>query len=242
MKPTLKHKPDSYAYRDLLVSFANGKPLSCDKLNFLARHEKILSSHTLDPILNYYLKTSHQKQSAQFSFLIHQSEIDKKALQELKARLQILLTQPKQKLQKRPHVQFNMTPQQFLEFKKINYQDLILYYGNQFLTGAPFQPGGIPHVIYFQWGNLFGVAKYLVLAEEKSLKSNVLIYIEDMEEREFVQCVDEYSHHLKNELVTEEKLALTHHAQQLQHEPMNYMMFHIPTLSLAPKHLQENEK
>ena len=115
-------------------------------------------------------------------------------MQKLKKRIQIFLQN------KYSHVVLNMTREQYLEFRALGMPELIYWHGNQLLSGAPFFPSSIPPVIYFQWGNLFGVIKYVVLAEEKSMKANVLIYFEDMQDRLLNQCVAEYEKNIQHEL------------------------------------------
>lgn len=228
MKPTLVHKPNHYSYHQLLVNFAGGVPLTVDQLNFLSRHEKSLSSQTLDPVLKYYLGPFHKKSSEHHSFLLHRENFDAKAAKELKRRLD-LLVKPKGE-----RVKFTITPKQFAELKNSAFPSLILYHGNQFLTGAPFYLGGIPHVVFFQWGNLFGVAKYVVMPEEKSLKSNLLIYFEDMQDRNLEQCVKDVTHELKHELLPSQQPVHAHHLEkQAPHENYTHSPFQTPKLTLS---------
>lgn len=194
MKPKLVLKPNDYTYQQLLVNFAGGMPLSADQLNFLYRHEKTLSSHTMDPLLKYYLKPFYQHANDYHSFLFHKENFDAAAAKELKRRLGLMVKE------KGTRVKLKITPKQFQEFKNAAHPSLIFYHGNQLITGAPFYLGGIPHVVFFQWGNLFGVAKYVVLAEEHALKSNVMIYFEDTHERYLEECVQQFVHEMKNEL------------------------------------------
>lgn len=234
IKPTLKHNPDSYSYRDLLVKFSDGIPLSCDQFNFLVWHEKTLSNQLTDPMLKYYLKHYHQKRSNPHSFLLPGEVLNEAAIVQFKKRLGILLQT------KGTHVELSMTPKEFSEFKGLAYKELIFYHGNQLLTGAPFYPGGLPHIIYFQWGNSFGIAKYVVLAGEKALKSNVLIYFEDMLERDLDQCVEDYSLQLRNQMHPQQQLSHTPH---IYAEPAAQSMFHIPTLTLGnPQSNDEREQ
>jgi hypothetical protein len=229
MKPTLIDKPNNYNLQQMLVNFAGGVPLSADQLNFLLRHEKALSHYGLDPLLKYYLKPYYRKYADHHSFLLHQEEITEKSAKELRNRLQLILEG-----KKKQRIKLAVTPEQFLQFKNAAVPSLILYHGNQFLTGAPFYLGGIPHVVFFQWGNLFGVAKYIILPDEKALKSNVLIYFEDMYDRNLQQCVDDFKHDLKHELQPHEQPAHTHHLEkQIPHENYQNSMFRTPTLSLS---------
>lgn len=187
IKPTLTHKPDAnYAYEGITVRFASGAPLSADQLNFLHNHEAYLSQHHLDPVSRYYLKPYRQKKEAENSFLLHGHTFTEAGLIHLKRRILALI-------QASTHgLSLQLKPEEFLQFRAATVNELILYHGNQFLTGAPFHPGGIPYTLYFQWGNLFGVAKYQVLPDEKNIKGNVLIYFEDMQERQLDDCVHHY--------------------------------------------------
>lgn len=231
-KPTLQNKPSDYS---LLASYANDKPLPPDVLNFLAWHEKTLSylQPGLDQALRYHLKPYHKHREEAQSFLLTHEKLNKESIANLKKRLQIMLQD------RNSHLEFKMKPEQFLQFRSMTVDELILYHGNQFLTGAPFHIGGIPHTLLFQWGNLFGVAKYVVLPEERALRSNVLIYFESMHDRYLDQCVDEYQHKLKNEL--------QHHtatpAPQLHHlEHTQTMYSSTPRLTLSRSSQKEDEK
>lgn len=227
MKFALQNLPNPYEFKDLLVSLSDSKPLSCDQLNFLYRHEKTLSTHGLDPVLNYYLKHYKNKKSDLHSFLLPSEKINRENALQLKKRLKLLVSE------KKSHAQFELTPTQFHELKQASYPELILYHGNQFLTGAPFYTSGIPHVVFFQWGNLFGVVKYIMLPDEKTLKSNILIYVEDMEERYIDECVKEYIHHMKDELsaIKQQQLVMQNQPSIPQNTISN-TMYRIPKLTL----------
>lgn len=187
-KPSLTLKPNAdYAFEGIKIQFANGAPLTADQYNFLYRHEKALSAHHLDAINAYYLKSS--KQAPESSFLFHGNALNQAGAKQLKMRIQALIAENSN------HLSFQLKPEEFLQFRAATVNELILYHGNQFLTGAPFFPGGIPYTLYFQWGNLFGVAKYQILADEKDIKGNALIYFEDMHDRLLDECVHEYQAH-----------------------------------------------
>lgn len=229
MRPTQKYHPE-YNFRSLLVKFAHGEPLSCDELNYLNWHEKHLSGPLIDPISKYYLKLYRQKTASHHTFLLPHEIINKDAISKLKKRLHILIKQKSEK------IEFTLTNIQFMQLKTISYGELILYHGNHFLTGAPYHPGGIPHIVYFQWGNLFGVAKYVVMAEEKALKSNILIYVEDMEERYLEQCIKDYDHEHRDELTVDIQHQNTMELRPAIQAPLKqenvYSPFSIPSLTL----------
>ncbi|EKD69929.1 MAG: hypothetical protein ACD_46C00695G0004 [uncultured bacterium] len=233
MKLVLKNQPNPYQYKDLLINFANGKPLSCDQLNFLSRHEKALSQHGLDSVLTYYLKNYHHKKSDFHSFLLPFDIINAEEIEKLKKRLKILIAT------KKSVVKFEMTPEQFLQFKEITHRELFLYHGNQLLANLPFFTGGIPHVVFFKWGNLFGIAKYFIVSIEKALRSNVTIYVEDMEERVIEECIKQYVHEHQEELLAEHKQQLVvQHSPPTQHYSSIYQ---IPKLTLNINHEQREE-
>jgi len=196
MRPKLILQPIHNSSVDILQSFASGKPLTSDQMRFLEWHQRELSSAEFDPVLKYYLeyyKKHHQKQY-QATFLLPHEELNFEDIQRLKKRIKLFI-------QKNAHrVAIGLSQKQFLKFKEYNAQELIFWHGNQALTGAPYLPGGIPPVIFFQWGNLFGIVKYLILAEEKALRSNILIYFEDMADRYLEQCVIDYQQKIKEEL------------------------------------------
>ena len=223
-KLALTNQPPAYAYKSLLVNFGEGKPLPPELVNFLARHEKVLSNPQLDSALNYYLKHLHNKTADGLSFLLRHEKLNLADIAQLKRRLQLLVKD------KNAKVEFLMTPTQFSQFKFLNYRELILFHGNQFLTGAPFIPGGVPHLIYFQWGNLFGVAKYMVMPEEKALKTNVLIYFEDISDRQFVECIYQYNHKHVDEINQRQQLMPT---PQPQPDVPARSAYQIPTLTLS---------
>lgn len=238
IKKTLALKPNDYNYQSLMAKFADGAPLSCEQLNFLAWHEKSLSNPHLDPVMKYYLKHYHRQYSEDHSFLLPSEILNKENIARLKQRLQLLLQTTKK------HVELKFTPEQFKHLKTLAYNELILLHGNHFLSGAPFHPGGIPHIIFFQWGNLFGVAKYVVLAEEKALKSNVLIYFEDMGERLLNECVHDYQQTHANELKNQQQLQLSSQINpQLTAQPTTSYSTPRPSLSLSRnKEVHDSDK
>lgn len=208
MKPTLILHPIHNSSADILKTFALGQPLSPEQLNFLAWHQDALSNGFYDPILNYYLKSYRQKrQKIATSFLLPHEEMNREAIELLKKRIQMLLKD------KNVHPVISLTQKQYLQFREYAIKDLIFWHGNQFLTGAPFYPSAIPPVVYFQWGNFFGIVKFVVIEGEKTLKQNLLVYFEDMQERNLDQCVEEYQHHLQEEMKLQHEVVLQYNQE-----------------------------
>lgn len=209
MREILILEPIHNTSADLLRCFANGKPLTPEQINFLDWHSTELSNPKLDPVLKYYLETLRKKREQRFktSFLVPHEQINKEDIQKLKKRLQIFLKE------KNSHVVIPVTPKQLEDFQAIASEELIYYHGNQYLTGAPFFAGGIAPMIYFQWGNFFGVVKYCVLPEEKSLKANIMIYFEDMQDRDMNQFVKDYAYHLQRDVQLQHEMLAIQHPQ-----------------------------
>lgn len=223
MKPTLRLHPDSYAYRDINAKYAHGAPLTPDQLNFIYENQNHLMffSHQMNEVVKYYLK-QYKKNGLENS----NKKFDRASIEQFKRHLTSLLGE------RNSQVQIKMKPEQFLQMRALTTDELILYHGNQFLTGAPFYYGGQPHTLFFQWGNLFGVAKYVVLAEEKALKSNLLIHFEGMHERFLEQCVHEYRDHM---------LALGHEMPASHPIPQPIPTYQTPRLTLSINGGKEQE-
>lgn len=179
----LSLKPNALIFKTIYASLADAKPLSSQEWNFIYQHQRTLSSYYFDPVLSYYLKNQNRFHSK--SFLLPTEKLTKDSTKKLKKRLQLLL-------QTKPSINMQTTGRQLKHFGRLNAKSLIFYHGNQFLTGAPFQLGGVPHTIFFQWGNLFGVAKYQILPGERILSSNVMVHFELLKERKLEQAVSEY--------------------------------------------------
>ena len=222
IRPALILQPIHDSSADILRSFALSKPLTNEQLNLLNWHQKQLSNTSFDPVLKYYLEyTKKHPNKANPTFLLPHTEFQPSDIPLLKNRINLFLN-------KNPgRVAIQLTQQQFLQLKDYTIQELIYWHGNQFLTGAPFYPGGIPPVIFFQWGNLFGIVKYLVLAEEKALKGNILIYFEDMQDRELNQCVLGYNDQLKNEIKLQNEIL---HENKLEESAFDKFLIKTPTL------------
>src|SRR5579883_1087206 len=217
----------------ILHSFLEGKNLSTDQTHFLEWHQKQLSNAFYDPILNYYLRSQQHKQHDYHGvFLLPHEAMNLDAIQLLKKRIQASLKNYHSAI-------ISVTQQQFLDFREYTIQDLIFWHGNQYLTGAPFFPGGIPPVIYFQWGNTFGIVKYVILADEKDLKANVLIYFEDMQERNLDECVADYEKTLKMELDAQQTLL---NENKIETPSLHHFIIKPPALTLDPvTHLDSSD-
>lgn len=221
MRPTLILQPIHNSSADILKKFATGKPLSAEQQHFLDWHQKQLSNGWYDPILRYYLSTKRNKNIAHPSFLLAHEEMNFESIKQLKERIRL-------SLQEKAHPVICLTQKQYLQFRECTLRDLIFWHGNQFLTGASFYPSGTPPMIFFQWGNLFGIVKYIVLSGEKSLKHNLLIYFEDRQERDLEQCVNEYQHRLAEDIKKQNELTL----EKVDHE----IITHTLTPKLTPSH------
>lgn len=223
MRESLILQPIHNTSADILNNFANNKPLTAEQLHFLDTHQSKLSSAQFDPIYKYYVDAEKKKRKYQGSFLMPVEEINQENLKKLKKRLQLFLQK------KFSNVTLHFTTKQLLQFREVGAPELIYYHGNQFLTGAPFIPGAIAPVILFQWGNLFGVVKYVVLAEEKAIKANTLVYFEDMQERSLNECVLDYSKKLTNEFKLQNTILVENKL-----EPEEYDKFLIKAPVLTP--------
>ena len=208
MKPSLLAEPYANQVSAILNRFENAQPLSCDQLNFLSRHEKILSRYALDQAVKYYLKSYKNKLDKTLLLDFPKQALNQLSVHKIK---QAVLNLLKNNVS---HVDVQMTLEQFLQFKTIGIKELIFWHGNQFLTGAPFYPGGIPHVVYFQWGNLFGIVKLYIFPDEKIVRGNVLIDFETMLDRDLNQCVMEYMKVLENKQDQQNQFDLEHRFEE----------------------------
>jgi len=194
--PTLILQPLHHTTADIVKCFTLSKPLTPDQVNFLDWHQMQLSDPQFDPILKYYLKSRGDYQNnLHTSFLLPHEKMNRESIALLKKRLAVML-------QENPEhrVMISLTQEQLLTFKEYTIHDLIFWHGNQFLTGAPFYPSGTPPLILFQWGNYFGIVKYVVIAGEKAVMGNLLLYFEEMQERSLDRCVLDYQKRMAEEV------------------------------------------
>jgi hypothetical protein len=219
----------------LLKQFYAGKPLTSNQLNLIRRFYYRLGP-AFNPVLKYYepiIKPPIVRNDALKFASLPESQIPL-ALRPLPQPLNSL---PYNKLGHR--IEYKLTPPQFDKFKQ-NLQDiheLIFIRGNQLLTGAPFYPGAIPHIDFFQWGNFFGVVKYQELLEEKALKGNILVYFEELANRNLQQCTKQYIQQLADQLIAKQNIITPPMPiPQLQPQPSyaSPILHPVPRLILVP--------
>ncbi|MCE3237341.1 MAG: hypothetical protein K0R24_322 [Gammaproteobacteria bacterium] len=234
-RPTLILHPLHHTTADIVKRFTLGKPLTPDQINFLDWHQAQLSNPEFDPVLKYYLKSRNDHENHfHTSFLLPHEKMNREAIALLKKRLAIML-----KANSEHRVVMSLTHEQFVEFKKYTIQELIFWHGNQFLTGAPFYPSGTPPLVLFQWGNYFGIIKYVVIAGEKAVMGNLLLYFEDRQERSLEECVADYQKRMANEmklqadLLHNKEIIKSHDPQFIKTPELtlskSYLISHLPT-------------
>lgn len=173
-------QPSHSSYYNIIHRFNNGEPLTPAQINFLERMSADLSDGTFDKIYNYY----HLGQKTYLEIK------DKISLNRLKQ----LRNQVAQLLHKSDKIRLKINPKQLFQLRALLADQLIYYHGNQFLTGAPYYQGGIPHIDFIQWGNLFGVVEYEEILGETAEKGNILIHFEKVADNTVTQLIQQYSH------------------------------------------------
>lgn len=184
--PALIAQPYAHWIADILARFEDGKPLSNEQLNFLMSHDKTLSSYALDSVIKYYL-SAHHEPDKHLSFTLPVEKINKVNAHDIR---DVVLNVLHHQLS---HVDLKMSVDQFLQFKSVGFHELIFWHGPQFLSRTMPFPNGIPLVLYFQWGKLFGVVKLNSRVNSFIMDGNVLIYFEEINNRSLNQCVLDYS-------------------------------------------------
>lgn len=208
MENALKLEPLHNSYIEILKCFNKGKPLSPDQINFLRRNHGRISDAHFDRIINYYGVFKDRVIN------LRNSQLTRLKLSKLVNYLSFNLRQFTNK------IAIQLTPKQFFQFRSLLMHELVFFHGNQILTGAPHFPGGLQHVDFLQWGNLFGVVKYEELLGE-SPESNILIYFEKMADRHVEDCIKQVS--------------LTLQQKNPAHQPNNQI--HLPiNLTNMPHH------
>ncbi len=231
-KQTLILQPIHNSSADIIRNFASGAPLTADQRLFLESHEKEISNNDFDPIIQYYLASlKKHKDKFHATFLLPYEKLNFERIAELKKRIQTML-----KDNKNSYVIINMSQEEFLDFKDYTDEEVMFWRGNVYLTGAPLVPGGTPPVIFFRWGNFFGIVKYALLFDEKA-KLNLFLYFEEMRNRTLDQCVKEYHTELKYKIalqnqITQEKNHylksenISHPSEPLKKSLSHYYLLH----------------
>lgn len=208
MKPSLQLQPIATDLTRILHKFEQGEPLLCDELNFLARYEKVLSAHGLDPVIKYYLNYLHEHPKQQLSFQLPQRPINEISLHEIQENVQTLL---KNNLS---HIDLKMTQEQFMKFKLVGFNEMHFWTTHQLLMGVNFPFRGLPRFLYLQWGKLFGVVQLTFANDGKELEGDVLVYFEDIAARNLYQCIADYTNKYEKELALQKKLSETNHLRE----------------------------
>lgn len=214
-RPALLAQPYAHWIADILARFEDGKPLTSDQLNFLISHEKTLSNHALDTVIKYYLNS--KKGADKFlSFTIPKNKIQLVKAHEIRDAVENLL-----KLHL-SHIDLQMTLEQFLQLKASGFKELIFWHGPHFLSeSSPFSKL-TPHILYFQWGKLFGVVKVHGYVPNYQLDANVLIFFEEMDKRSLNQCVLDYvKNHKLDHIITLQNSPTP--------APVNETHYHLPS-------------
>jgi len=191
MQPLIELKNFPHECTNILKLFEEGKPLSSAQLNFLQRHEKSLSSSTLDPVLKYYLMEHKRHPHKILPLELPKHNLTDAGFQQVKHNIHTLLSHHLS------HVDLEMSNEQFLKFKSLGLHEIVFWHGNSLMPGTVFHHGGAPYRLYFQWGRLFGVVKFHILSCGKTVEGKVIIYLENMYERNLLECIKSYSQQLK---------------------------------------------
>lgn len=218
-------QPNHNSTTDILKAFTLGIPLTCDQINYVAWHQKQLSSPQFDLIYKYYIDAAKKKNTAEASFLLSSKEFTLESVNQLKKRVNLVLQNNS------THFELHLTPHQFLQFRALTTNELIFWHGNQLLHGASFFPGGIPPVLYFRWGNLFGVLLYVFTASPQELNSKALLHFENRLDRSLDQCVEDYQKTMKNELKLQNTML---HENKLDLAPLEHFIIRPPTFMPSP--------
>jgi hypothetical protein len=183
MSYTLKLEPHHSTYYDIITAFNSGKPLTPGQLNFLRSYHVKLSDPAFDAILKYYDVSGHKE-----NLLL--GTVTREKLHRLKDRILGSVKIGKDRFG------VVMSTQQFFQLKTLLAHEIIFFHGNQLLTGAPYFAGGVPHIDFLQWGNLFGIVKYEELLGENAIDGNIMIYFEDMADRTLSECIEAINHQI----------------------------------------------
>lgn len=203
MKATLTYKPQDYAYKAILMQFSEGQPLSCDQLNFLYRYEHQFSHPALDSVCRYYLKQykrhviNHEKPAVMMhptlAFALPSIDWDHRDVQAFEKHLEVAFSKGDA-----AHIEMVLTPDVFNHLRELTLDRMIYLHGYRLAMREGFFPGWFPYSIYFQWANVFGVARYDLKTEHGLTKTMITLYLEPRQNRLIEECVQDYL--IKNHL------------------------------------------
>jgi len=205
MKTILAYKPQDYAYKTILLQFAEGKPLSCDTLNFLSRYQYQFTHPALDAVCNYYLQQYKTRRIIQeekrntfnvhpeFRFALPSYSWTKDDVEQFQMGLDAVF-----KKQQADHIEMKLTGDVYNRFKALTFEKMIYIHGYRLGLHESFFPGWYPYSVYFQWADVFGVAQYNLISEKGLTKTIVTLYLEPRRDRLLEECVQDYL--IKNHL------------------------------------------
>jgi hypothetical protein len=248
--PALRlRKPSATSFAHILANLhRQGKPIPPKWLDSTIRNERLFSTLALSAkygpiereiecaLYDFHKITKAGKfpvqklleNSKRVVFTFTNAAIDAVTVKALYQQLQQKIAQ------RNKGIELTLTPQQFAEIRP-SITHLMYLHGNQTLTGAPYFIGGVPHVFFFQWGNLLGVARYTAAPSEKVVP-DLLIYFEDLEERTLEEAMQEYQkqHPQFIKTITAPELIMPQPtpAPRAIYAPDQHI--HVPTFSLRP--------
>lgn len=224
MRPSLLLQPIHNSSADILRCFAEDKPISNEQLNFLYWHQAQLTNANFDPVLHYFLSSIKRKeQKFRKGFLLHHEILNFDAIEALKKRLRETLQTPKD------YLTIHLTNKQLLQFREIIKHDVSYYHASQLISSNLFYPRGVPPVLYFCWGKIFGVIKYVIPTNLDRIELNAVVYFENMDNRNLDKCVEDYNLRLKSNIEFQKIMMpepnLTNNADEYNHHPTPRLSF-----------------
>lgn len=247
MKNILAYKPQDYAYREMLLQFQAGKPLSCDQLNFLYRYEYTFNHPALDEVCRYYLKqykryriapisttvpvTSHPT----FRFSLPTAQWTKDDVKVFKQHLEKLFSE-----QHESSVSMTLTPDIFNHLRSLTLDRMVYLHGYRLTMHEGFFPGWFPYSIYLQWADVFGVAKYDLISDRGMTKTLVTLYLEPRHNRPLEECVQDYL--IKNHLSFKPSKAYQPQVTQEDKQEQNERHQFTPQLTLSRSKQKKDEE
>lgn len=181
----------------LYYYYNNGMTLPPDLCHHLQQKSNLLTSHWLD-MLGYNLTKTNVASKQKHTFLQPSNAIDPQTSKQFCHRL-ILCAENK------PHgMTCRLSREQFLlllsetplhncygrPLTALDAHELMHWHDNHMLEGNPELPGGdITSMYFFQMYNTFGTVFYRKGALDHDVDDDILLYLEDMEDRTFTECI-----------------------------------------------------